>query len=77
MSKKILIGKIVSVKMQKAVVVAVDMPKVHKIYKKAIKNTRRFKARDEIGTKVGDTVRIQESKPLSKGIRWTVMEVIE
>lgn len=77
MAKKILTGKIVSTKMQKAVVVAVDMPKFHRFYKKAIKNTRRFKARDEIGTKVGDIVKIQESKPESKEIRWKVMEVLE
>ncbi|OGC47260.1 30S ribosomal protein S17 [candidate division WWE3 bacterium RIFCSPHIGHO2_01_FULL_42_13] len=77
MPKKVLTGHVVSAKMQKTVVVAVDMSRKHPIYDKIVKNTRRFKARDEIGTKEGDFVRIEESKPLSKTVNWRVLEVLE
>lgn len=77
MPKKVLTGKIVSTKMQKTVVVAVDVPKRHPIYKKIMKNTRKFKARDEIGVKEGDIVRIEESRPFSKEVTWKVVEVVE
>jgi small subunit ribosomal protein S17 len=77
MPKKIFKGKVVSTKMQKTVVVVVDMPKMHPIYKKAVKYTKRFKARDELGVKLGDTVIIEESKPFSKEVTWKVLEVVE
>ncbi|MBT6401641.1 30S ribosomal protein S17 [candidate division WWE3 bacterium] len=77
MPKRILKGKVVSTKMQKTVVVAVDVPKRHPIYLKIVKNTRRFKARDEIGVKVGDIVNIEESKPFSKDVAFIVKEVVE
>ena len=77
MTKRILKGKVVSTKMQKTVVVAVDVPKRHPIYLKIVKNTRRFKARDEIGVKVGDIVNIEESKPFSKDVAFIVKEVVE
>lgn len=77
MPKKIFKGKVVSTKMQKTVVVVVDMPKMHPIYKKTVKYTKRFKARDELGVKLGDTVIIEESKPFSKEVTWKVLEVVE
>jgi len=77
MPKRVLTGHVVSAKMQKTVVVAVDMSKKHAVYGKVVKNTRRFKARDEIGTKEGDFVSIEESKPLSKTVTWKVVEVLE
>jgi len=77
MPKKILKGKVISNKMQKTVVVAVDVPKIHPVYLKSIKNTRKFKARDEIGVKVGDIVAIEESRPYSKEVSWKVIEVLE
>ncbi|MBI4091543.1 30S ribosomal protein S17 [candidate division WWE3 bacterium] len=77
MSKKMLIGKVVSDKMAKTVVVAVETPKRHPIYGKEIKNTRRFKAHNEVGAKLNDTVRIQESRPISKDKNWIVTEVVK
>ena len=77
MSSKIFKGKVVSTKMQKTVVVAVNMPKRHKLYDKVIKKTKRFKARDEIGVSLGDLVVIQETKPYSKEVTWKVVEKIE
>jgi small subunit ribosomal protein S17 len=66
-------GKVVSDKMQKTVVVAVEMPKRHPIYEKVIKSTRRFKARDEVGVSVGDEVIIEECKPYSKEVAFKVV----
>lgn len=76
MSKKQLVGKVVSDKMQKTVVVAVEVPKRHPIYKKMLKNTRKFKAHNEVGAKMNDMVRIEECKPLSKDKCFVVLEVI-
>lgn len=73
MSVKTFKGKIVSNKMQKTVVVAVEMPKRHPIYDKVIKNTKRFKARDEIGLSVGDEVIIEECKPYSKEVSFRIV----
>ncbi len=77
MSKRILKGKIVSDKMQKTVVVAVDMSKRHPIYKKIVKNTKRIKARNETKAKLNDIVTIEESAPFSKQVSWKVLEVVE
>lgn len=77
MASKQLKGKIVSDKMQKTVVVAVEMPKPDKRYGKIVKNTRRFKARNEIGAKLGDNVCIKECRPYSKEVTWKVLEVFE
>lgn len=76
MPKKILQGKILSTKMQKTVVVAVDMSRRHPLYGRMVKNTRKFKARDEIGVQAGDLVRIEECKPFSKEVTWRVVEVL-
>jgi small subunit ribosomal protein S17 len=77
MSSKKFKGKIVSAKMQKTVVVAVELPKRHPIYDKVVKNTRRFKARNEVGAVLGDKVLIQECKPFSKDVTWKVAEVLD
>ncbi len=77
MPKKILKGKVVSTKMQKTVVVAVAVHKKHPLYGKALKVTRRFKARDEIGVSDGDIVLIEEHSPFSKEVSWIVKEVVE
>jgi len=77
MPKKNYIGKVVSAKMQKSVVVTVDRPKRHALYPKAIKSTKRFKARDEIGVKVGDKVEIESCRPLSREICWKVTKKLE
>lgn len=77
MSKKVFIGKVISNKMQKTVVVSVEVPKRHPMYMKIMKNTRKFKARDEIGVGMGDLVKIEETSPLSKEVTWKVIEVVE
>ena len=73
MSVKTFKGKVISNKMQKTVVVAVDLPKKHPIYGKNIKNTRRFKARDDVGLAVGDEVIIEECRPYSKNVSFRVV----
>lgn len=72
------IGLVVSDRMDKTVVVAVENRVMHKRYKKIIKKTSKFKAHDEKNEcKIGDKVRIIECRPLSKGKRTRVVEVIE
>lgn len=72
------VGKVVSDKMEKTVVVSVDYVRIHPLYNKRVRRTSKFFAHDEAGTvKVGDTVRIEECAPISKRKRWIVREVIE
>jgi small subunit ribosomal protein S17 len=72
------IGKVVSDKMQKSIVVAVERKVKHPIYGKFIKKTTRFMAHDENGdAHVGDKVKIMETRPISKLKRWRLIEVIE
>ena len=71
------IGVVVSKKMQKTVVVAVETFKRHRIYKKILRHTRRFKVHDEKNAcGLGDLVRIVETRPLSREKRWRVAEVL-
>ncbi|MFZ5424694.1 MAG: 30S ribosomal protein S17 [Patescibacteria group bacterium] len=77
MPKKIFIGQIVSDKMEKTVVVSVEVPKLHPRYGKSIKNTVRFKARNEIDAKLGDIVTIEETRPFSKTVTWIVKDIVE
>ncbi len=75
MSKKIYIGKVVSNKMDKTVVVAVTRLFQHPKYKKTIKRVTKFKAHDEENKcQIGDTVKILETRPLSKHKRWIVID---
>ena len=76
--RKTRVGKVVSDKMDKTVVVAVETRVPHPLYKKIIKRTYKLKAHDEnndCGT--GDVVRVMETRPLSKDKRWRLVEVIE
>lgn len=76
--RKVKVGKVVSDKMEKTVVVAVIDKKSHPLYKKAVEKTVKFKAHDENNdAHVGDTVSIMETRPLSKDKRWRVVEVLE
>jgi small subunit ribosomal protein S17 len=70
------IGVVVKAKMQKSVVVAVERMVQHALYRKTIKRTSTFMAHDEKGAKKGDTVRIVETRPLSKLKRWQVEEIV-
>jgi small subunit ribosomal protein S17 len=71
------IGKVVSDKMQKSVVVAVERKVRHGVYGKMQRRTSKFMAHDEVGAKTGDTVAIVESRPLSRSKRWVVLRVID
>lgn len=72
------IGMVVSNKMQKSIVVAVKRKVMHPIYGKFVNRTTKFYAHDENNTcNVGDTVRIMETRPLSKTKRWRLVEIIE
>lgn len=76
--RKIRVGKVVSDKMDKSIVVSVERRVKHPIYGKFVKKSKRFLAHDEDNTcGVGDTVRIMETRPLSKRKRWRLLEVIE
>ena len=77
MPKKILKGKVVSDKMDKTIVVAVENKRLHPRYKKLVLKTRKFKAHDESNQcKIGDVVEIVEHLPMSKTKRWLLKEVL-
>ena len=76
MPRRRLKGKVVSDKMEKTVVVVVERVFAHPIYKKRVRVTKRYKAHDEVGAKVGDEVMIEETRPLSKDKRWRVAEIV-
>ena len=77
-SRKTRVGKVVSDKMDKTVVVIVEDRIAHKTYKKIIGRTYRLKAHDENNEcGVGDIVRVMETRPLSKHKRWRVVEIVE
>ena len=72
------VGRVVSDKMTTTVVVAVDYLKPHPLYRKIIRKTSKFHAHDEANTcKVGDVVRIEETRPLSRTKRWQVIEIVK
>ena len=71
-------GKVVSDKMDKTIVVAVEDHVKHPLYKKIVKRTYKLKANDENNEcKVGDTVKVMETRPLSKDKRWRLVEIME
>ena len=72
------VGRVVSNKMDKTIVVVVETLKKHRIYKRTFKQTKRFQAHDEENTcQVGDIVRIEESRPLSKMKHWRLVEIVK
>jgi small subunit ribosomal protein S17 len=76
--RKSMVGTVVSDKMDKTVVVAVETSVAHPIYKKTVKRTYKLKAHDEENNcKVGDKVLVMETRPLSKGKRFRVVEIVE
>ena len=75
MPKRILQGVVVSDKMDKTVVVQVERRVMHPVYKKYIKSSKKYHAHDENNAcKVGDIVRIQECRPISKTVTWVVLD---
>ena len=76
--RKTRIGKVVINKMDKTIVVALADNKAHPIYKKIMKTTKKFKAHDENNEcGIGDTVKIMETRPLSRDKRWRLVEIVE
>lgn len=76
--RKVVVGKVVSNKMDKTIVVAVEDSVKHTLYNKIVKRTVRFKAHDENNEcGIGDRVKIMETRPLSKDKRWRLVEIIE
>ena len=77
-SRKTRVGKVVSDKMDKTIVVAIEDSVQHPLYKKVIKRTYKLKAHDENNEcKTGDKVKVMETRPLSKDKRWRLVEIIE
>lgn len=77
-SRKSRVGKVVSDKMDKTIVVLVEDRKAHPLYKKIMKRSIKLKAHDETNQcGIGDRVRVMETRPLSKDKRWRLVEVIE
>lgn len=71
------VGVVVSTKMQKTIVVEIEMRKAHPKYRRVVKSNRKFYAHDESNSaRVGDVVRIRESRPLSKLKRWSLEEIV-
>lgn len=76
--RKTRIGKVVSDKMDKTIVVAIEYNVKHKLYNKIVKKTYKLKAHDEENVaKKGDRVKVMETRPLSKDKRWRLVEVVE
>lgn len=76
-NRKRMVGTVVSDKMQKTVVVAIENRMMHPIYRKVITKTRKVMVHDETGVGVGALVRIVQSKPMSRRKRWVVEEVLQ
>ena len=76
--RKSRVGMVVSDKMDKTIVVAIERSVQHNLYKKSVKHTLKYKAHDENNEcQIGDVVRIMETRPLSKDKRWRLVEVVE
>lgn len=72
------VGKVVSTGMDKTIVVLVETYKNHPLYKKRVKYSKKYKAHDEENKcKIGDIVKIMETRPLSKDKRWRLVEIVE
>ena len=76
--RKVRVGKVTSNKMEKTIVVAIEEHVKHPLYKKVVKRTYKLKAHDEKNEcNIGDTVRVMETRPLSKDKRWRLLEIVE
>lgn len=74
---RIFTGHVVSTKMAKTAIVAVENVVVHPLYKKRFRRLRRYSVHDDLGTKVGDLVKFVTTKPYSKTKRWRILEVVK
>jgi small subunit ribosomal protein S17 len=75
--RKVRQGVVTSDKMAKTVVVSLVRRYAHRVYGKQVTRTKTVKAHDEQGAKVGDTVRIMETRPIAKTVRWRVVEIVQ
>ena len=75
--RKVRTGVVTSDKMERTVTVAVVRRYAHPVYNKQVTRTKKFKARNDLGAKAGDTVRIMETRPLAKTVSWRVTEIVE
>ncbi|MDD2443664.1 MAG: 30S ribosomal protein S17 [Desulfotomaculaceae bacterium] len=76
--RKVMTGRVVSDKMEKTVVVAVESLVRHPLYQRTIRRTKNFKAHDEKNScRIGDKVKVMETRPISKDKRWRVIEILE
>ena len=76
--RKVRVGKVVSDKMQKSIIISIERQVKHPLYKKFLKKTTRLMVHDEKQeAKIGDTVRIMETRPLSARKKWRLVEIIE
>ena len=76
--RKVMIGKVVSNKMDKTIVVAIEYKVKHPLYGKIVKRTYKLKAHDEENVcSIGDKVKVMETRPLSKDKRWRLVEIVE
>ena len=77
-SRKVKIGKVISDKMEKTIVVAIEESVKHPLYGKVVKRTYKLKAHDEENVcGIGDKVKVMETRPLSKDKRWRLVEIVE
>ena len=77
-NKKMLTGKVVSDKMNKTIVIEIERRKLHTLYKKYVTKRKKIKAHDETNeSRIGDIVRVVESKPVSKEKHWRLLDIIE
>jgi small subunit ribosomal protein S17 len=76
MSTRILKGVVSSDKMQKTVVVSIELDTKHAKYGKAIRNTKRVKAHNDLEAKLGQLVKVEECAPISKNVTWKVIEIV-
>ena len=75
--RKVRSGKVISDKMDKTVVVEIKSLVKHPLYGRIVRRTTKFKAHDELGCGMGDTVEIMETRPISKDKRWRVSKIVE
>jgi len=77
-NQKMLVGTVISDKMDKTVVVSVERSKRHRLYGKTLRRTTHYKAHDPANTcKLGDTVRLVETRPISRDKRWRVLQILQ
>jgi len=72
-----MIGKVISTKMQKTAVVEVESISIHPLYKKRVRKTKKFKAHNNLGVEVGNIVRIENTRPISKDKHFQIVEIVK